>query len=74
MYRTDDPAADFDRYDRYQAKEEAKLPHCDRCGCAIDDHYYNINGDIFCKECLDDEFRHDVEEYEDYDGYDNYDD
>lgn len=69
MYRTDDPAADFDRYDREQAKAEAKLPHCDICGNAITDHYYNINGEIYCEECLDDNFRCEAEDYEEYDGY-----
>lgn len=68
MYRTDDPVADFDRYDREQAKEEANLPHCDCCGCVIYDHYWNIGGEIYCEECLNDEFRHDADDY-DYDGY-----
>lgn len=74
MYRTDDPVADFDRYDREQAKEKAKLPHCDCCGCVIYDHYWNINGEIYCEDCLNDEFRRDADDYEDSEDYDGYDD
>ena len=66
MYRTDDPVADFDRYDREQAREEAKLPHCDCCGCAISDRYWNINGEIYCEECLNDNFLYDAEDYNSY--------
>lgn len=71
MYRTDDPVADFERYDSEQAREEARLPHCDCCGNVIRDHYWNINGEIYCEDCLNDNFRHDADEYEDYDGYDD---
>nr|DAG08886.1 MAG TPA: hypothetical protein [Caudoviricetes sp.] len=31
MIFTDDPLSDFDRYDRQQAEELAKLPICDCC-------------------------------------------
>ena len=64
MYRTDDPVADFDRYDRDRADKESRLPHCDCCGNAISDHYWNINGEIYCEECLNDKFMHDAEDYE----------
>ena len=64
MYRTDDPVADFDRYDRDRADKESRLPHCDCCGCAISNHYWNINGEIYCEECLNDNFMRDAENYE----------
>lgn len=64
MYRTDDPVADFDRYDRDRADEESRLPHCDCCGCAISNYYWDINGEIYCEECLNDNFMRDAENYE----------
>ena len=58
MYYTDDPVADFDRYDAEQEKRLAELPECDYCGEKItDDYYYNINGDVICEECLKKHFR-----------------
>lgn len=62
MFYSDDPAADFDRYDREQAKRLAQLPKCDICDQPIqDDHYYLINGDNVCPGCLDDQFRKEIE-------------
>ena len=62
MFYSDDPIRDFERHDREQAKWLEKLPVCDYCGEPIqDDHYYLINGDNVCKDCLETEFRKDVE-------------
>ena len=61
MYYTDDPERDFLRYDRERQEEEDELPHCDYCGEAIYEHYYLINDDIVCEECLCENFRHNVE-------------
>lgn len=63
MYKTDDPIADFDRYDAAQAREEAKRPHCEYCEEVLWDSYYYINGEIICEDCLDKIFKHDVGEY-----------
>lgn len=61
MFYTDDPIADFERYDRERAKYEASLPKCEYCGLPVeDDYYYEINGDILCEKCLNDHFRKDV--------------
>ena len=62
MYRTDDPIADFDRWDAEQAAYEARLPHCDYCGEPCYETYYEINGEIICEECIE-KFRHDVDTY-----------
>lgn len=59
---TDDPLADFDSYDREQAMAESKLPHCDHCGEAIYEYYYEINGEIVCEECLEINYKKWVEE------------
>ncbi len=61
MYRTDDPYADFCSHEREQERLAAQLPECDYCGSSIDDHYFNINGDIICEGCLNDNFRVTVE-------------
>lgn len=55
MFLSDDPALDFDRYDREQARWLAKLPTCQRCGDAIQqERAVCIEGFWFCDECLDD--------------------
>ena len=61
MYRTDDPIADFDRWEREQALRTADLPGCDICGRPIEDYYYNIYGETCCEECLEEHFRVTVE-------------
>ena len=44
----------FERYDREMAKQEEKLPHCADCDQPImDDHYFEINGESICPDCLD---------------------
>ena len=64
FYRTDDPAADFDRYDLEQQKELEKCPKCSECFEYIqDEHYYEINDEVLCKECLDSNYRKSVEDY-----------
>ena len=36
---------------------------CDYCDKPItDDHCYEINGDVYCQECLDNNFRKEVDE------------
>jgi formylmethanofuran dehydrogenase subunit E len=55
MYRTDDPIADFHRHDAEQYKSLESSECCDKCGDVIqDDHYYNIDGQIYCPSCIDD--------------------
>lgn len=58
-----------DNYDQWEARESeqerklAELPVCDICDNPIqDDHYYLINGDNVCPDCLDNHFRKDIEE------------
>lgn len=61
-FRTGDPLDDFARHDREQAQRLEQLPKCDICGEPIqDDHYYQINGDNVCPECLNDHFRKEIE-------------
>jgi formylmethanofuran dehydrogenase subunit E len=53
-----------DNYDMWESHELEKerrlamLPICDYCGHTIqDEHYYLINGDVVCCECLDTNFK-----------------
>ena len=56
MYRTDDPLYDFDMHDAEQAEYEKKLPHCEYCGEAIHEKYYEIGDEIICEDCMNDHF------------------
>ena len=64
-YRSDDPIADADRYEREAADEEKFYPHCSLCGAVITSDYYHhvyIHGldYILCKDCLEED---DTENY-----------
>lgn len=61
MIYTDNPLADYERYEDERNRNDEKYPHCDECGETIYDHYYRIEDDIVCKECLDIIFRCEVE-------------
>lgn len=64
MYRTDDPAADYDRWDADQARKIEKLPVCADCGEPVmDDHYYLINDEVICPDCLESGYRKEIEDY-----------
>lgn len=59
---TDDPIQDFLRYDREQQRKLDKLPKCDICGEPLQDgYYYLINGEALCHDCLDNNYREEVE-------------
>ena len=63
-FRNGDPLDDYDRLDRLQAQREARLPVCDKCHRHInDDFYYDVHGDIYCAECMNDEFARSTEDY-----------
>ena len=64
IFRTDNPDRDFDRWDRQREKALAKLPRCSECDKPIqDDFCYEINGELICEECLNDNHRKRVEDY-----------
>lgn len=61
MLYSDDPIADFDRWDKEQNAWLKKLPKCDYCDEHIqDEFYYEINDDIICRDCLESHFRKEV--------------
>ena len=60
-YRTDDPLADFDRYDEEQARKLKRLPRCSQCDQHIQNDYaYYINGEWICDDCIN-EYRREVD-------------
>lgn len=65
MYRTDDPIADFHRYDSEQEEALARLPICDYCGKPIhDEHLWDIEGTLYHEHCAELQFRKETEDYE----------
>lgn len=58
----------YDAFERHQAEQDAWLkrrPVCVECGEHIqDDFLYDINGDIYCEECMKDVFRQSTDNYE----------
>lgn len=55
---SDNPVADFHRYDAEQEAKLEKQPRCRKCKKRIqDDICYRINDEIYCEECHNDEFR-----------------
>ena len=54
----------FNAHDAEQQREAGRLPKCDYCGKTImDEHLYDINGDVICEDCMKDNFRKPVENY-----------
>jgi formylmethanofuran dehydrogenase subunit E len=53
MYRTDDPIADFNRWDREQESWREQLPLCEECGEHIQQECAVLLGDHwYCDDCL----------------------
>ena len=53
MSYTDNPIADFDRWDAEQTKQLKRLPKCAECREPIqDEECFEINGELICPECL----------------------
>ena len=64
MFYTDDPVKDYDRYDAEQTTKFKQYPLCSYCCDPIfDDYLYEINDEVICEECLNENFRKNVEDY-----------
>lgn len=51
-------------YQDEQERREAELPECCHCTKPIyDDFCYYIEGDIWCEECMKDEFRRPTDDF-----------
>lgn len=63
---TGDPERDFANYEAEQERKLNKLPKCYECGEPIqDEECYEINGELICPECLNENHRKFVEDYVD---------
>ncbi len=61
---TDDPVADYERYDAEFSRWLDSLPRCSECDNPIqDEECYEFNGELICKKCLNDNHRKRVEDY-----------
>ena len=59
--RTDDPIADFNRYEAEQEKKLSQLPRCSQCDNYIQEETaYYIEGEWICEDCMS-EYRRVVE-------------
>ncbi len=55
---------ELDRYEARQTSALARCPKCDCCGERIqDDYLFDIDGDLYCEECLVDQFRRSTDSY-----------
>lgn len=63
MSYTNDPVADFDAWDTEQNKRLEQLPVCCYCTEHIQqDHYFLINDEVICPDCMDSYFRKEVDD------------
>ena len=61
---TEDPVRDFTYHDELQSRRLERLPVCEYCGEPIhDEHFYEINDEFICEECLKNNFRKNTEDY-----------
>ena len=64
IFRTDDPVADFHRYDAWKVSLRKELPRCDKCRREIEDErYVEFDGFKVCSECLEKHYTRDNEAY-----------
>ena len=60
-----DNYSQWEAHDRSQEQALEESLHCEYCGKPIQDDYcYEINGEILCEVCLNDNFKRSVELYE----------
>ena len=57
----------YDLFCEHEARQEValdKCPKCCDCGEPIQEEYlFNVNGDLFCFDCMKSNFRRDTEDY-----------
>ena len=64
MFRSDDPALDYERYEAEKARALERLPLCCCCDEPIQqEDAVCINDEWFCDSCLADYFRKPVEDH-----------
>ena len=63
-YYSEDPIRDAERYMADQERRLQQCPICSDCDEPIqDDHYYLINDEVICKNCLESNYRKETEDF-----------
>lgn len=61
---TDDPSRDWDTHCERQDRRAKRLPRCVFCKRPIyDDHFYEINDEAVCEDCLNEHFERNTSDY-----------
>lgn len=64
IFRTDDPIRDFNAWEAEQESWLSRRPVCADCDEPIqDDHYFDINGEVICPNCMDANYRKEIGDY-----------
>lgn len=64
LFRTDDPIADFERYDAMKEERLERLPKCIYCDHPIQtEKLYVINDEFVCPDCLVEHHEKEVDYY-----------
>ena len=64
MWYSDNPVADFERWDRDREKKLIHLPRCSCCDEPIqDDFCYEINGELICENCMETQHRRSTDDF-----------
>ncbi len=67
MYRTDDLLHDFVRHQDEMDRKLEERPRCDICNEYIqEDFLYEINDELICENCLNEQFRKQTEFFMEY--------
>lgn len=54
----------WEQHERKMDRQLERLPRCSECDEPIqDDHFYLVNGENICEQCLYDNYRKAVEDY-----------
>ena len=52
IYAYENPYADWEAYEADREEIDARDMHCDECGERIWDEWYDMDGTVFCPECM----------------------
>ena len=63
MPYTDDPVEDFARHDAEQYRRLRERPVCADCDEPVQGHYYDINDEVICPDCMEGNYRRESEDF-----------
>lgn len=63
---TDDPPRDYAQWDADRHRKLSRRPKCNDCDEYIEsDHYFEVEGDLLCLDCMNDRYRKSTDDYMD---------